>query len=407
MIYKSYLAYIILAFILLVDAISKPEYSFILACTALPFFITLKRSIEKKEIFIFWAPLLICLFISFIYGIFNNSFSILVKDLWYFLKPIVFLLMGYYLRPYIYFKTFSRIVFFVSVVAGVAYSIPILISGDFFSMSPDNLRDKYGQGSYFFIFGLILWKQARFNNLMKWVTLSLSSIILIALILSYSRIMFVFIVLFLFIHFFPNITKTKIIQACLLIIMFVTAIPIYDTSVSEGDRGTFVEKLAFSFSEIRPQIYLLDRDIHDRWRGYETFMAISKYQEGTTYEYIFGQGLGQIVPINFAKRSRTGDEPLYHLEWLHNGYMTILLKCGFLGLVTFLFAFYNLLNTKITRDRNEESAYSLVIFIIIISTFLLGGFFNKSDVFLLFVTLGFLFHPPKTSLQNQSLELKL
>jgi len=403
MVYKAHLACFLFFVALIIDALSRAEYSFIVAVVMLLFFISSNDLSQNKKLYIYLIPFVVSISWAAIYGSYDKSISIVMKDLWYFIKPILFILLGFSLRKYIYIENFSRIIFFIAVIAAAVYSLPIILSGDFFHLTPDQLRDKYGQGSYIFIFGLIFCRYARFKH--KYISAILCIFLLCTIVLSSSRIMLMFLAIFIVVSFFPRLPTFKFVQFSLVFFMVIAVIPNGHSRVDDGSRETFFDKIIFSLSEIRPQIYLSDMDIHERWRGYETYMALSQYRKGGFIEMSFGQGLGTVVPIDFAKRSRTGDQALFNLEWLHNGYMTILLKCGLFGVFSFFFAFYYYLNKVGCQNTDEIPVYRFSIVMVLIATFFLGGFFNKSDVFLIFVVIGFLYDSRSTEARLKSEEV--
>jgi len=278
----------------------------------------------------------------------------------------------------------------VSVLACVVYIAPILFSGDWLSMNADDLRDKHGQGSYLFVIGLIGLGCVEWSRKYRFLQVGLLLFFLLTILLSSSRILLLFVLVYLLLEFFPSTGKSKLVQCGLILLFAFAALPSYDTQTQEGERESFIDKVEFTLSEIRPKLYLSDWDVHQRWRGYETYMAVEEYLSGGVGNYVFGYGVGKSVSIDFAKRSRTGDASLFELEWLHNGYITALLKGGVLGLIALLWVLLALLNLPLNLADRLSRCQMYLCYLMIISTFFLGGIFNKSDVLVPMWLIGYL-----------------
>jgi hypothetical protein len=79
---------------------------------------------------------------------------------------------------------------------------------------------------------------------------------------------------------------------------------------------------------------------NERWRGFEVFMAVRKWEDGSSFERIFGHGFGSQIElgITFFLAGRHYDA----IPQSHNGYATLLVKTGIVGIVCFLLYYASL-----------------------------------------------------------------
>ncbi|MGK0270454.1 MAG: hypothetical protein ACI88H_001100 [Cocleimonas sp.] len=336
----------------------------------------------------------ISLFISLLIGLYDNDISVVIKDFWYFSKPYLFFLSGY-----LYVKKFNNLnlVFYFLLVICIAdlliYLVPVILSfGDILVLTADDFRDTYGKGSVLFVIGYALCFII-YNETAKKIYLLLAGLFFVSLVITQSRFLLLISIVYFLLYFFDFRVLHKYIYLSIMSVMLFMTFPVNDITSSNAERETFIDKVVFSISEIRPQEYLFDSDIHQHWRGYETYMAMNHYLDSGFMNIFFGKGFGESVAIDFAKRRDANDESdirLYKLEWLHNGYVTILLKSGVVGLIIFLFLFYRLIINYIFNIRKspDELLYITLIYYFLIATFFVGGVVSKSGILIPLFILG-------------------
>lgn len=391
-----YLVSLFLCAIFLVDIFFSSELAFVLFfCLALALLAKFGFKIKLQPIFLLLFFLIFLL--GALIGVIEFGLARSLKDIWYFGKPCLYFLGGAFI-----YRIFGdaiplvKIFIFLTVVSALIYLIPVLISfNDFFTMGPDEFRDKYGKGSILFSFGIAFYFYFLKKEMRKSFLLCLFFIVLlISLLLIQSRLSLLMLALFILakiksnsVHFF---TTTGLF---LVVIFFSVPKETLDTVVS--DRQSFSSKLLSSVNELRPQNYIFARNIHTNWRGYETFVALSNFSSKSALSQIVGGGFGSTVYIDFAKRGGAGEQSdvrLYQLDWLHNGYVTILLKTGLLGLIIYIaFGFRILYLCSRYRDNSATNAVCrCLLYYFLIATFLVGGIFAKSGVMILLFALGFM-----------------
>lgn len=387
---KSKISLMLLVFALLTDTFISNEIGFLMV---LLLFVTIFKAVKINHVS--FCMILILMY-AVLLGLYKHEFNKVIKDVWYILKPLLFYFSGamfwlkyknkYKIKVYILYVCLIYLFLFIQ---------PIIFSiGDFFILSADDFRDKYGKGSILFVIGCALSLDFYIKT-KKMTYLCLILFFIFGTVIAQSRFLLLFSLIYIFIHLFKSKSIHRYTYIGVIFCISFMTLPTQNTEFTKNGRESFFEKIIFSLSEVRPQNYLLDTDIHQHWRGYETYMAMNLFLGSNPHEVLFGSGLGQAVPIDFAKRGGVGEQSdirLFELEWLHNGYVTILLKTGVLGITLLLYIFYNLvvffMNNK-TKNYNSILYMSLVYYLII-STFLLGGVVSKSGILIPLFLLGYL-----------------
>ena len=181
-----------------------------------------------------------------------------------------------------------------------------------------------------------------------------------------------------------------------LLLLFILFGSVFFNLDSGGSQGSgFQDKVMHSINEMLVTNYDDVSDISSNWRGYEAYLGFSKYYSGSLPELLFGQGYGAVVytPYWIFK----GELPqLDIIPIFHNGYITILLKTGAIGLILFFILLYVLLNTatnirQISIKPEQVLASTLLqanVFIIFFFTFFIHGIFSITPPLLLLVLVG-------------------
>ncbi len=387
--------FIFLSVILVLDSLFIPELSFILILFHFFYLLLISRR-NLSHFLIMIKPSYIYLYfvlMASVMGLFINELSAVFKDAWYFLKPVLYFCYGGLLITKIKEKYLYFALVYSALIAGFTHILPIILSGDFFNLTVDEFRDIHGQGSIIFslsIISLYVGYKKRFFKLKLSVCLFFAFIIV--LIFTSSRLWLVIAVIGL-LHLLKNgkLFNSQSYILMLLSILYLST-PLNTYSVNEVQRDSFIDKLLFSMNEIKPKVFLLDSDIHNYWRGYETFQGVMKFHQHSNIEKSIGSGMGASINIDFGKRGRFDDAKIYNLTWLHNGYLATLLKVGFLGLFFIFYFHYRILNeSKSAKDDSSILLYRFFLTTILLTTFLNGGFINKYDTLYIYLLLGYLF----------------
>ena len=173
-------------------------------------------------------------------------------------------------------------------------------------------------------------------------------------------------------------------------------------AIPEFEATNFMEKVSYSASEILVRNYDTAQEINIYWRSQEAFLGLTKYLEGTNFQLIFGQGFG-----SYASASGIFKYKLQVIPYFHNGFITILLKSGAIGLLmffAFLFSLVKLSFNSLKTDNKKSSYYRLmiqgVVVILIFQTLFIMGIYSPDVSVMLMVLIGAIIQERKTIIIN-------
>jgi hypothetical protein len=170
-------------------------------------------------------------------------------------------------------------------------------------------------------------------------------------------------------------------------------LPGMDRQQGVSAETTFSEKIARSLSEFRVSNYSLMSDINNNWRGYEAHLAIQKVEEADGIAWLTGLGFGSYVVGPF-------DGKLEKIPFTHNGFVTIYLKAGVLGLIGFALFVFQLFalarsasregrragNVRLTRAAGMINLMTISILITTLAAH--GVYYSKTSFALFFIGLA-------------------
>ena len=353
--------------------------------------------INYKEISLI-SPLLMIFFIGLVVSLFHiksgsKGFGYLVaKDVWYYLKPLIYLTAGFYLfRMKLEKKLIISVLIYLSLVIAVLHLIRVIL---FFLTSPpedlvlDTIRIRTSFVSLTEAFSLayilLLYKKSDVKELIylpKWLIIT---ILATSLLLSFSRTLIIsFIVSLLAMkNFFsfrlPTIIRSGIKTLILFLVVILLLVVLNRISKKDSLLYSFTDKYLNSFRENRYLgSYPSEAVINANWRGYETHLTLMEIKKGNLAERIFGFGFGKTVYI--GKRGYVG-ENLENIPKFHNGFIEILLKTGIAGLLLYLVFFYYIFKLADHDNYGTESEklFKAIIVTTFLSAFVMTGLYNKS-----------------------------
>ncbi|MBU1195110.1 MAG: hypothetical protein KKE62_04600 [Proteobacteria bacterium] len=342
-------------------------------------------------------PLFIIIFTGFHGFIYHSPYNSL-KDIWYITNPIATMLMGYFLMIYIdNFKSLMKIIILAAVLVAIFHISKFIISPDLLQKSYIEIRSSSaGRGYFIVVIGLTIlitnWKKFSSENYFtnKYLPISITIILGLSFILSFSRTLILVFILFFFSLrgvIGKHNKKQKIYLfslALIIIISFFTDISLNQLTMRYD--GTFVAKLVRSWNEISISNYSSLDDINMNWRGYESYRGIQAYQAGNVFNIIAGRGIGYLTDIGIS--IKLGGDQYYRLiPIFHNGYIYLLIKSGLLGLFAYLIFLFRIFTFANSMDQGNDLEISMsaricvgLTIIILATTAIMAGFFNKSSL---------------------------
>lgn len=426
--YKD-IAFFLIFSLSLVMPIVPFEFQLIFSIFSLSIIFLMSNKTFNKQGFNFIKPLLIILLVAIASGFGNfisGDFYFYLRDGYYLLQPLIYIFIGYFcLSIGIRVRSLLRLMlitcalisiyiffdFFVNLISG--YSIG-------FSSRYDFALDSDFAVLGFAIIFISIYK--KFNLFSSATTLFLLFLFLFLVISSFSRtnLLIVFVCfMYPLIDFFRKVIGPKLqvftISVIILVPIFLGSV--LNIGVPEEEATDFFSKVMNSYSEILVRDYTeVDASLTDTktaglvniyWRSQEAFLGIQKYLEGNSFQLVFGQGLG-----SYATGVDLYDDKYETIPFFHNGFVTILLKAGPIGLMLFFqFIFYLLTQankSKISDTKKElvfiRSLVGVFAFIILIKTFFIMGIYTPEAPVVLLIIIGALVR--HLSDENELINLK-
>jgi len=355
------------------------------------------RKQYSRTFLTYWAIFVFLLLFAFLVGcFFEYSLYFIVRDVTYMLKPVLGLMIGYQLFHKGIEKPFRFLVY--SGVAMAAIHL-VMVAYGIFLQGAANVREIREYGGYFndyevyallFLlfnkqFDLGLTARQRRNFL---ILLGVSSFFYLA---RTNFLQFAILYMGMKGYLLLNKRALKIIFSSLVaIILAYTAIYYYNPVRNGEGLDEFLYKIKMAPGEAFSTKINRDdwKDFNDNYRSYENIRTIQQLNHNETW--CFGEGIGSQVDLK--QKVYLGDMELRLISILHNGFMTVLLKTGLLGLgvyvLSILFFFFN------GRPQNQELMTLKLLFIgtgvfLVLSNWVFMGVYNLLDSKSLLI--GFLF----------------
>lgn len=363
------------------------EFTFLFWLTAL--FLTFQRKYSYsilKQLACFAAIFSIAFFVGFFKeDVQRYNF---IRDIAYLLKPILGLLVGYQLcKNYIKspFKTAIYAGVFIAVIHLSMVVFSLVVLGD--RTMPD-IRYHAGYYSDYEVYALILvifYKQFGIELTRKQYWLFLA-IIGLSSFFYLARTNFIqFVILVLAIKGYLQLTrKAVVVMSALTLTMLLGYAAIYYYNPKRG--GSVTEALLYKIKNapIEPFKTKIDaedwKDFNDNYRSYENILTVRQVTGKGTSTIIFGEGMGSSVDLKREVFLLTSY--MRYIPFLHNGYMTVFLKSGLLGvliLIVSISLFFRNKPSNIPMVTNINLILVGTGFFLIVSYWVFMGFYFVPD----------------------------
>lgn len=188
--------------------------------------------------------------------------------------------------------------------------------------------------------------------------------------------------------------------AVVLAMFFVAAMSLFPSSVS----NEFFDKIGNSLTEVSSSERVWDATtVNTNWRGYEKYCAEVDFNNADTATKLFGHGYGFLMDVGAYTALVTSDAGL---PFLHNGYYSLLVKCGLVG-VFLLLVFYALhavaLYGRWIRSGDEMIGLALgTILCLIVCSYVIEGLFIPSSLYFFTLPLAMIFGLKKSHKKTSS-----
>lgn len=391
---KAFLNQILFIICVVVPFFNIYELSFAVWMFAIALTLKKNYSLEFIKYFsLFFVILLLAIFVGFYY---EYRLYFVIRDITYILKPITGLLLGYQL-----FSKHIKNPFQFIVYAGVSTAIYhlILVNYGIFIGGAKNVREIREYGGYFndfevYTLVILLFKNqfnlgfSRKKNSIFLIILAVSSFFYLA---RTNFIQFIILVIALKGIFVLNRRAIIVIGTTLILVVVGYAAIYYYNPIRNG-KGVdeFLYKIKMAPAEAFSTKINRDdwKQFNDNYRSYENIRTVQQLSYNESL--LFGEGIGSQVDLK--QKVFLGDMQLRFISILHNGYMTVLLKSGLLGLGIYLlsiFFFFRKNNEPTEALKNIHYLFIGTGVFLIVSNWVFMGFYNLIDTKSLLI--GFLF----------------
>jgi hypothetical protein len=382
--------------ILLIWSLQKANIELSFAVAAFVTLVSFRSKISSQVLL-----LIIFLFALVIIGcitVFDpeNDYYFFIKDLIYFVRPILVILAGYFIA--MRFK--NKMSFLnIMVLMGFYFAAMHLLSFVwYFNIIPGHtsgIRNIFGRYNHVETAALLLIlcvkdlpvKRSRY----KFFYQAFVACLVLSTLLYFSRTMIMVVLIGTMAYYgYLKLNRKGTIALGfigLLIGAFALFLQAYQPSLENpGVVDTFLLKIKNSVSESfsleNVNVQDLDRrQLWKHWRAYEAFKVYGEVEKEKLW--LTGQGFGSTVDIGFE--ARLDGELTQHLSLTHNGFAYLYLKTGILGLliyfilVLYLYSFSYSPRKGTLADVGNKLLVATT-FYILITSFVVTGIFKPYDM---------------------------
>lgn len=349
-----------------------------------PFLFT---ELKYKRFYLMLLPLILILISGLLFSYSHFSTDV-IRDVFYFINPLIFMILGGVLAMNINFELFLKYIILVGTSLSVVYIVETLLNFGFnIFANQAEIRGLIGVGNPLSIMALVLAIYNKRYDILNGIFIKknirlFTFINMFSMFLFGSRTYFVIFLVFLLFLSYPLLKRNALKY---FIIVFVILSFIF--LIFQLNKENFIiQKALYTINEISANQELDDENIYLNFRGYETLMAIDTYMQGDFFEKFFGHGLGKLIDLKM-------DVYLGGSEWqfipvLHNGYAYLLVKAGVVGVFFFfLFLLRSIILSKSIFHRNNILSLFLLasVFSIYIVNYVVSAFFNMEFILLMIV----------------------
>ena len=383
---------------MLVPCILPAEISSTLLCVIFLYWLSVSRFDTGRDFLSFVFPLLLMVFVGLL-GAYNHELYDVGKDVWYLIKSVWAIGVGYFLMTYVRsLREICRMVVTVAILAAILHFFYLALYYQA-GMTLYDVRVEDGVRGYFVVvIGLALMLAN--GNMREYLGFSERAYFYLAILVCGASVfaamsraeLISFLLMTAVLKGWLRFSVERAIMFTLLAVV-VGSVLVSITQVIDQDEMPFIAKLLNSLNELSIEKYEDEGDINTNWRGFESFIALGTYLNGTEFEWLFGKGSGTLVDLGFY--IDLGGNELRYIPMLHNGYMYILLKYGAVGIAIYLYFIYVLISAGRGWRSQRKSAWSFAErmvsslgWLFLFTTVVIAGVLNKYEMEPALVLLG-------------------
>lgn len=353
-----------------------------------------KTDIYSAGILPLVAIFLIALLSSVTLSPFAFSLWNISKDSYFFFAPVLMLMSGLtFVRSTVDVTEVIYTAIIVLTITTIVVFADFLFSGGIADISLQS-RYSYGLDSTASLLAVILIISSRSSlvSLMRSRSLFILLFLnLLLIVVSLSRVnIAIMLVSLVFVYSISKLVRGGVIVA----VMLLTLAPLQQisprsSSADESVNASFIDKVQGSLDEFLIAEYSDFAEINKYWRGHEAYLGIRQVENVGGAAYLFGVGFGSFAMGPFVGK-------LEVIPFFHNGFVTIYLKAGFLGLGIFALFVIRLYRTglsalyrsRLVSDPRAVQASLLIVLLtnsILLKTLVTHGIYYSKPALELFL----------------------
>lgn len=310
-----------------------------------------------------------------------------VRDVYYYMQPIVYIYAGYLYCIYDNEKRgFYKTVIIAGVITSVIYLLgvaqnPAILT----SATVVDIRNSVGKESFIVLFALftLLTKPNIFSKKIR----NIYSIIVGAVfILQFSRTAYGTIAVIACAYL---LLQKKISgKAVRGILGALIALIIGWHFLPNALTTDFTTRILKSITEISSKSTFNSlQDVQSNWRGYEINRVTDAIKNADFFTQLFGFGFGKTVDIGYVVN--LGGQDFSSIATFHNGYIFVLLKNGIVGLIVFISFYLNIVIRYLKVKGYEANMLVCYALGMLFLTYTKGGLLRGSSIIEVCLMFGF------------------
>lgn len=326
----------------------------------------------------------ISILIMLVYGLFSGEVNHYAKGAFHVLSVVVMVILGYYLSV---MTSHKKSLFLSMEICGIIISLISIVRGlrNFGELTTiEGLRKYFGADIYELttIFVVLLFICVFKKKVIATRAIDIFALVLLGLniLISLGRAQIFAILIVLVVMSISNFVfeknKIKVLGRFLaVVIVLATLIGTVLYFLPYDVQDTFFDKTVNSSKEINYESeFRNDSEIFNNWRGYEIKNATRQWKHYNALEMLIGGGIQKQIKIinlpSYFSSSKGYSFENSQSPILHNGYYTLLVKGGLLGLVGLIIWLLAPI-FMLAKNNNEEQRDILLLMICLNAMYLI------------------------------------
>lgn len=348
-----------------------------------------KWKLNLRPIIFFLLCIFSIILIGFISKIGSNEieFHDVLRDMIFFLFPAVALLFGYLFFSNMDIRSIYLSIILAGIITAFIQIINFVHDPMLILQSVRTIREVAGTGYDAPVIAtlIIIFIYNPFANRKK-MTLLVLFVLLLSILLSFSRSNYLIFSIGLLMFFSLSKKKSSKIKYILLVLIAaIVGIYLLPDEVKNG----LIDKFKNSLNEVSTNSNNFSSwsSINDNWRGYENYRVKQEIMNSGLKEWLIGFGIGTRLPLNLS--IMLAGKMYNSIPTMHSGYSYLLFKDGYSGIIILFFIYIHMIRDGFRMQAKVNRDFILyVVLIFIIKGITIGGLFNAQAAVIFLAPIG-------------------